>query len=110
MRGRCGGQFDLALPGAELDEGGQVIVRGCEIVAGARGDFGRRAFTSCPLVDASHPEVRAVFDVYARKRDDRLLHPPRLTAAGAVGLDAAARAEAGLRAAQRARVDIIRGR
>lgn len=108
-RGRCGGLFDLALAGADVNADGDVAIPGGEVVAGARGSFGAREFTSCPLVLASDPEVRAMFDVYARQRDQRLLHPPKLSAAGAAALDAAARAEADLRAAQRARLKLVRG-
>lgn len=109
QRGRCDGLFDLSLPGADIDDDGYVAVPGAEVVAGARGSFGSRLFRTCPVALAGEPEVRALFDVYARQRDARLLHPPVLTAAGAAAMDAAARAENALRAAQRRRRELVRG-
>lgn len=109
-RGQCGDLFDLALPGAELGADGHVEISGREINSGARGSFGSSIWRTCPVALAGDSEVRAVFDVFARQRDGRLLEAPKLTRAGAAALDMAARAESALRAAQTRRLDIVRNR
>lgn len=76
LRGLCGRlPISPGLPGATVDEHGQVGVRGDVVVAAARGVFGEGIWDRCPVALARRHDVRALVDCH-RLRARGLDHGP----------------------------------